>query len=310
MHKTRRAVGRKAVIMTSSAVYIAIGITNGIVNFLSLSLNIIAIITLCKIDRAARLSINMTLLGLSFDNILQCFPSLIFVTTSCFKRKWIWKASWCMFYAVWTYWLALTAIYMKMLLAWQHYSIATSKTKVRANKSFVRRATPPFMCAMLALFWCSLPLLGWSSYGFEGILVSCSLKWDVNDFSHLSYNMSTMVVAFLLPIVFIVTTYTRVVIFIRRHSFAPDSNNNNQAQQRAELTLIKVGSAVTLLFLVMWSPYAVTSILTIAKPQIVTPLSQTIPSIVAKASTLALPLIYLLIHKEFRKEVFRMLRLL
>lgn len=295
--------------MISPLVYNTVGITNGIINFLSLLLNIVAIINLYKIDRKAKLSVNMTLISLSVDNILQCTACQIFVTSSCFMRRWGWSVLWCDFYAIWTYWLALTAIYLKMVLAWQHHSIVTSQTKIRANKSFVRRAIPPSICAIVALVWCSLPLLGWSSYGLEGILVTCSLIWHKNDFSHLSYNISTMVVAFLLPLIFIATMYIRVVLFLKRHSFKPDSDDNH-VNHRAELTLIKVGSAIAFMFLIMWSPYAIASILVMIKPHQLSPLSQTIPSIVAKASTLALPFMYLLIHKEFRRKTFKMFRLL
>ena len=294
--------------MVSPTIYHAIGIINGMINLLSLTLNSVAIINLCKIDRKAKLSVNMTLIFLSIDNVLQCTASQIFVTTSCFMRRWGWGVLWCQFYAIFTYWLALAAIYMKMLLAWQHYSIATSRTKVRGTTSLIRRVAPPSICAMVALAWCSLPLLGWSSYGVEGILISCSLTWHINDLSHLSYNIVTMGVAFLLPLIFIAVTYTRLIIFVKRHSFIPDSEDG-RTNCKAEVTLIKVGSTVTLAFLIMWSPYAIVSIMTIAKPKEVTPLCQTIPSIIAKASTLALPLIYLLIHKEFRKETFKMFRL-
>ena len=295
--------------MISPLVYNTIGITSGIINLLSLLLNIVAVINLYKIDKKVKLSVNMTLICLSIDNILQCIACQIFVTTSCFMRRWGWSVQLCDFYAILTYWLALTAIYLKMVLAWQHHSIVTSKTKIRANTSFVRRAMPTSICAIVALVWCSLPLLGWSSYGLEGILVTCSLTWHNNDFSHLSYNISTMVVAFLLPLSFIATMYIRVVIFLKRQSFTPDSDDKH-VNDRTVLTLIKVGSAIAFMFLIMWSPYAIASILMMIEPQQLSPLSQTIPSIVAKASTLALPFMYLLIHKEFRRKTFKMLRLL
>lgn len=292
--------------MVSNAAYTTIGIISGIMNFLSIIFNVTAIKILCRIDKRVKLHVNPTLLSLSIGNVLQSSAAQIFVTTSCFSKKWVWSAAGCQFYAMWTYWLALTAIFLKMLLAWQHYSNVKSKTILNVSSSFKDRATSIALCAILAFLWCSLPLFGWSSYGLEGMSISCSLNWHIDEIVHRSYNIMTIAVAFLLPITFILTVYVRLYIFVKRRSFAPDSKRH-QVRNTAERVLIKVGWTVTLVFILSWSPYAIASLLVLVKPTLLTPVYQTIPSLLAKSSTLALPLTYLVMHKEFRVEACKMI---
>ena len=293
--------------MIPESTYNALGIISGLINISSLIINIIAIINLWRIDRRTKLPINSIFMCLCIDNILQCVASQIFVTTSCFMKRWIWSDHFCTFYAMWTYWLAVTAIFMKMMLAWQHYSTVKSKTVNRITYTFLNKIKPVSICAVTALAWCSLPLFGWSSFGLEGIPISCSLNWHVNNLIHRSYNISTIVVAFLVPLIFIVTTYTRLFLFIKQNSFTPDSQENDAGHQ-TQMIAIKVGFAVTITFFIAWSPYAIAAILLLVNPKVLPPLSQMIPSIIAKGSTLALPLVYLLIYREFRRNVFQMLR--
>lgn len=292
--------------MVSKAIYNGIGIISGLVNLISLVLNIVAIINLCKLERRMKLAVNVTLISLSVDNILQSTAAQIFVTSSCFLKKWGWDAVGCHFYAAWTYWLALTAIYLKVLLAWQHFSVARSRKVNRSRESLSKRARPVSVCAIVALVWCTPPIFGWSSFGLEGISISCSLNWHINDSLHLTYNCATMAVAFLVPLLFIAVTYVRLCLFIKRNSFAPDSQKKDGKEKTIKI-LVKVGLAVTLTFFLTWSPYAVVSVLAMAVPELLTPLTKTIPSILAKTSTLALPMVYLLVHKEYRMETMKVI---
>lgn len=58
-------------------------------------------------------------------------------------------------------------------------------------------------------------------------------------------------------------------------------------------------------YLVCWIPYGVIALLaTFGKPGVVTPVASTIPSILAKSSTVCNPIIYILMNKQVRHILF------
>ena len=296
-----------AAVKTPSTVaeFYSVGVVSAIVNLLSLVFNIIAIKILVKIEKRTNNPVNVTFISLSVNNIMQCVASQLLVTPSCFMKRWIWGHHLCTFYAMWTFWLATAAIYLKVFLAWQHYSIISSKSIIRRPEAILVKLRPIMLCTLVSLLWCTLPLIGWSSYGYEGICITCSLNWHLQDALHISYTIASMFVAFVLPVFTLVVLYIWLFFFVKRNTLKSDSANN-KASDKTEWCLIKLGLVMTITFVGSWGPYAIISLLTMTQPQIITPLMQTIPSIVAKCSTLALPIVYTCIHKEFQYKLLLM----
>ncbi|XP_065054079.1 melanopsin-A-like [Rhopilema esculentum] len=293
--------------MVSNTTYYAIGIWSGSTNVASLIFNATATKILYDIERTSKTPVTLTLLFLCIDNIVQCIAHQIFVTPVCFGKQWFWGDNACTFYAFLTYWLALTSIYHMVLLSWQHYTILTSKSIQERRADYCSRIMPSIHCALLSLFWCILPLLGWSSYGLEGLYLSCSLKWDVPDISHITYNISATITSFFFPIAIMAALYIRLFFFIKRNSLKPDSATK-RSKRHAEYLLMRLGVILTVSFFCIWAPYAIVCFVTMVNPTMMSPLTKTIPSLFAKGSTLTLPIVFLFIHKEYKKrlrETFR-----
>ena len=88
----------------------------------------------------------------------------------------------------------------------------------------------------------------------------------------------------------------------------------NEAQETLEIVLGKKKVAFTafiiiVCFFVVWTPYAIVSFyLAFGKPEYISPLASTIPSIFAKTSVFLNPIIYVIRYKRFRKGVKRLFK--
>ena len=69
-------------------------------------------------------------------------------------------------------------------------------------------------CALCALVWSTLPLLGWSHYSLDVARTSCALEWMEQSASVISFNTTIFVFVFLVPISLIVVFNAKLVIFL------------------------------------------------------------------------------------------------
>ena len=67
---------------------------------------------------------------------------------------------------------------------------------------------------VLGFILTTLPLLGWSSYALEEALTSCSVEWNKDSVSVLSYNIVMFTVVFAIPVVIIIFSYVKILIAV------------------------------------------------------------------------------------------------
>ena len=77
------------------------------------------------------------------------------------------------------------------------------------------------------LFWAVAPLLGWSSYGPEGVQTSCSLGWEERSWSNYSYLILYTLLCFIGPVTVIIYCYTKVLGSMRKVSVPPGCLNTH-----------------------------------------------------------------------------------
>ena len=70
----------------------------------------------------------------------------------------------------------------------------------------------------VSLFWAIMPFLGWSYYSYEGLGVSCSIEWNERSFSVISYNVTILLLTFILPLTCILLA-DGYLIFVVTRSF-------------------------------------------------------------------------------------------
>ena len=201
--------------------------------------------------------------------------------------------------------------------------------------SFYKKCLIIGTCWLYALFWSILPLFEWSSYGPEGLGISCSVNWQSRSADDISYTILLMIFAFIIPMGIICFAYVKIYQLVKSHNKSvarmqlgmPKSNmevlDKGHARKSScdligekqshiimckERRVAKIGFIMASAFGIAWIPYSVVSMMAVKEPSSVSPLMGTIPAIIAKSSTCYFPIIFGLTHTAFRRELFRILR--
>ena len=74
------------------------------------------------------------------------------------------------------------------------------------------------VCIALSLFWCVMPLFGWSHYSLEVAKTSCSVEWNERTFSVISYNIAMFVFVFIVPLAILIAADISIVLTIKKLS--------------------------------------------------------------------------------------------
>lgn len=77
------------------------------------------------------------------------------------------------------------------------------------------------------LFWAVAPLLGWSSYGPEGVQTSCSLAWEERSWNNYSYLILYTLLCFIFPVGVIVYCYCKVLTSMSKVGTVNDSEHSH-----------------------------------------------------------------------------------
>jgi hypothetical protein len=66
----------------------------------------------------------------------------------------------------------------------------------------------------LGLFWSSAPLIGWSNYGLESNLVSCSIELKEKSLNVITYNICAFLFVFIIPFSVIIFTNIKTILIV------------------------------------------------------------------------------------------------
>ena len=171
--------------------------------------------------------------------------------------------------------------------------------------------------------------MGWSGYGFDGIGISCSIRWQSGDTGNISYTILLLILAFVAPVIIICFAYMKIYQKVNSHNRSIFQNLRHvvlKEKANTEITMLtihqglsqfvmfkegriaKVGFIMASAFCLAWLPYAVVSMMAVRGSSSISPLAATIPAIIAKSSTCYFPIIYGITHTSFRREIMRMVR--
>ncbi|XP_071773525.1 blue-sensitive opsin-like isoform X1 [Centroberyx gerrardi] len=172
---------------------------------------------------------------------------------------------------------------------------------------------PDHALACCALTWvCALaaslpPLVGWSRYIPEGLQCSCGPDWYTtgNKFNNESYVMFLFCFCFAVPFTTIVFCYSQLLFILK---MAAKAQADSASTQKAEREVTRMVVVMVLGFLVCWMPYASFALWIVNnRGQSFDLRLATIPSCFSKASTVYNPVIYILLNKQFRSCMMKML---
>ncbi|XP_066280128.1 pinopsin-like [Branchiostoma lanceolatum] len=279
----------------SDSAYTAIATGLALIGFVGF-MNNFAVILLIGGHRQLRTPFNLLLLNMSVADLLVsvCGNTLSFA--SAVRHRWLWGRPGCVWYGFANSLFGIVSLVTLSALAFERYCVVVRSSDMLTYKSSLGVIT---FIWMYSLLWTSLPLLGWSSYQFEGHHIGCSVNWVEHNFGNVSYIITLMVTCFFVPMVVVCWSYAGIWRTVRMSAEMKSEFGNPKNTGRLVTTMVVV---MIVCFLVCWTPYAVMAlIVTFGADHLVTPTASVIPSLVAKSSTAYNPIIYVLMNNQFRE---------
>merc|ERR1711892_162162 len=175
------------------------------------------------------------------------------------------------------------------------------------------------LCALL-LIWtyavliCLPPVLGvWSRMALEGLLITCSFEYCIDNVENMSYVLFLFFSSFVIPMHLIIYYYFFIIKTV--HTFQKkmrSSSNNYRALAytdmiSTEARINKMAITSVLIWLFAWAPYAVVCLIGQFGPRhVITPLVSQIPSISAKTFPVFNSVVYGFSHPDIQKSIRKM----
>ncbi|XP_034389729.1 blue-sensitive opsin-like [Cyclopterus lumpus] len=160
---------------------------------------------------------------------------------------------------------------------------------------------------VLSLLASAPPLFGWSRYIPEGLQCSCGPDWYTanNKYNNESYVMYLFIAHFALPLAVIVFCYAQLLITLK---MAAKAQAESASTQKAEREVTRMVVLMVAGFLVCWLPYASFAIWVVNnRGQVFDLRLASLPSIFSKSSAVYNPFIYVILNKQFRSCMMKMM---
>nr|CAD23112.1 blue cone opsin [Cyphocottus eurystomus] len=177
--------------------------------------------------------------------------------------------------------------------------------------SFVFKPDHAMACCVatwvLALLASGPPLFGWSRYIPEGLQCSCSPDWYTtnNKYNNESYVIYLFTCHFSVGLLILVFCYAQLLFTLK---MAAKAQAESASTQKAEREVTRMVVLMVLGFLVCWLPYASFAIWVVNnRGQPFDLRFASIPSVFSKSSTVYNPVIYVLLNKQFRSCMMKMM---
>ncbi|KAL9980693.1 hypothetical protein ACROYT_G009315 [Oculina patagonica] len=146
------------------------------------------------------------------------------------------------------------------------------------------------------------PAMGWNRFIPIPSRISCHPDWYSQDISSMSYIIYLIAFGFFIPLLLIILSYSGIYRYIQNTSLQPGANDIALGRQvRSRQRTIRIVVCMTLAFFISWSPYAAVSLAgTIVGHESVSPSSALVSEMLAKASVIYNPILYVLLNSKFR----------
>ncbi|XP_062863796.1 pinopsin-like [Trichomycterus rosablanca] len=244
---------------------------------------------------------NILILSLAISDLLMTLSGSAIGTVTNYYGQFFMGRQLCVFQGFMVNYFGLVSLCTLTLMAYERYHIVCSAMGV--FKITMRRSAKGLLLVWLyCLFWCVVPLLGWGSYGPEGVQTSCSLAWEERTWISYSYLIPYWYFCFLLPTGIIIYCYYHILYSMKRLNLSVE-NQGGKSRQKDDRQVTCMVAGMIGSFFFCWLPYAVVSMLVVFLPDLsIAPLLASLPAYLAKTSPVYNPIIFFLAKKQFRDE--------
>ncbi|KAM6960657.1 parietopsin [Aplochiton taeniatus] len=251
-------------------------------------------------------AMNAIILSLAVSDLMIALCGSLIVTVTNYHGSFFFGNRLCIFQGFAVNYFGLVSLSTLTLLAYERYNVVCKP--MAGFKLNVRRSLHGLLFVwVFCLFWAVAPLLGWSSYGPEGVQTSCSLGWEERSWSNYSYLILYTIFCFLLPVFIIVFCYTKVLASMNKLNRSVELQGGRPSLEENERAVRTVLSMI-IAFFFCWLPYTALSVVVVVDPDLhIPPLLATMPMYFAKTSPVYNPIIYFISNKQFRDATLEVL---
>uniref|UniRef100_A0A8C6UEM7 Visual pigment-like receptor peropsin n=1 Tax=Neogobius melanostomus TaxID=47308 RepID=A0A8C6UEM7_9GOBI len=302
--------GKSAFTQLEHNIVAAYLITAGVI---SLSSNIVVLLMFLKF-KELRTATNFIIINLAFTDIGVAGIGYPMSAASDLHGSWKFGYTGCQIYAALNIFFGMASIGLLTVVAIDRYlticrpDIGTVYISYN-TKMTLRSYNLLIIAAWLnAVFWSSMPIVGWASYAPDPTGATCTINWRNNDASFISYTMAVIAVNFVVPLSVMFYCYFNVSVTVKRYkaSNCLDSINVDWSDQ---MDVTKMSILMIVMFLVAWSPYSMVCLwASFGDPKTIPAPMAIIAPLFAKSSTFYNPCIYVIANRKFRRAITGMLR--
>ncbi|KAJ3613219.1 hypothetical protein NHX12_019469, partial [Muraenolepis orangiensis] len=197
-------------------------LTAGII---SLASNMVVLLMFVKC-KELRTATNGIIINLAFTDIGVAAIGYPLSAASDLHGSWKFGYTGCQIYAALNIFFGMASIGLLTVVAIDRY-LTICRPDI-GQKMTVRSYTLLILAAWLnAVFWSSMPVVGWSSYAPDPTGATCTVNWRQNDASFVSYTMAVIAVNFLAPLSVMFYCYYNVSVTMKRYKASNCLENLN-----------------------------------------------------------------------------------
>jgi len=284
----------------------------GVLTFLNIFGNGTVLILFVK-EKSLRTSSNMLIVNLALADMFMIISNgAPLVVNMFFANYWVFGKIGCILYGFGGGVTGCCAIWNMVFIGYDRQKVIVNgiaaepipKSKMMIFILFT------WVYPTLVMIWPALDL--WSGFSLEGLLVSCAIRYAEDDWGTKSYLIMLFSLFFVVPLVFIIYFYSRIVNAVWLHEsemrkqakkMNVDSLKANQnSGESTEMKIAKIAITNVFLWYLAFAPYAFV-IMTGAFIDIslISPLVAQIPSMALKSISCINPIIYAISHPRFRE---------
>ncbi|KAL4641864.1 hypothetical protein GN956_G10491 [Arapaima gigas] len=295
--------GHSAFSQTEHNVVAAYLITAGVI---SLASNIVVLLMFVKY-KELRNATNAVIINLAFTDIGVAGIGYPMSAASDLHGSWKFGFAGCQIYAALNIFFGMASIGLLTVVAIDRY-LTICRTDI-GQKMTTFSYTVMIVAAWInALFWSSMPVVGWAGYAPDPTGATCTINWRNNNTSFISYTMAVIFVNFLIPLSVMFYCYYNVSVTMKRYS-ATNTLDSMNIDWSDQMDVNKMSIVMIAMFLVAWSPYSVVCLwASLGDPRTIPAPMAIIAPLFAKSSTFYNPCIYVIANKKFRRAIVGMVR--
>ncbi|CAN2388965.1 Opsin 4xb [Pristimantis euphronides] len=251
-------------------------------------------------------------MSLAVSDLLMCATQAPVCFLNSFNRQWILGGIACNVYAFCGALFGITSMMTLLAIAVDRCLVITKPLQSIQWSSKKRTMHVIVLVWLYSLLWSMAPLLGWSSYVPEGLMISCTWDYMSSTPANKSYTMMLCCFVFFIPLIVIFHCYLLMFLAIRSTSrnvqklASCGKQTFLSSSMKNEWKMAKIAFVIIIVYVLSWSPYACVTLIALAgHGKSLTPYSKTVPAVIAKASAIYNPIIYGIIHPKYRETIHK-----